>query len=319
MATRQCCWYLFRERWPRWRGGQRKLSRRMNKRCKLSEGRMTRWRRSWWREDRPLNRPMWSAGPSPPLPTWDRWRRRETRFSPTRWRENPFSTGRPGRPSPWTRPADIHSPTLSLKSHYQTSGRVSTETDVTGLPTRTSILMHIPPICILMHIPPICILISATSTVDGPPSISFFFISSFSLRRACISCSFFWTTSSVLLFISVISLWRDISNIAWSASVILSMLLVETIYFLSSASLSRSHGGGQLFLLGRWDVKNYWSLRFSPSVGQVARYLVVILLAFVSLLRLSVSGECQMEEVPAEDTPTLKSVKRVIDTRVGAQ
>ena len=46
---------------------------------------------------------------------------------------------RPLRP---TRPADILLPTLSLKSHYQTSGRVSSETDMTGLPTRTSILMH---------------------------------------------------------------------------------------------------------------------------------------------------------------------------------
>jgi len=70
--------------------------------------------------------------------------------------------------------------------------------------------------------------------VDSPPSISFFFISSFSLRRACISCSFFWTASSVLLFISAISLYRDNNNV-WSASVILSMLLVETIYFLSAS------------------------------------------------------------------------------------
>ena len=34
-----------------------------------------------------------------------------------------------------------------------------------------------------------------------------------------------------------------------------------------------------------------------------------ILLVFVLLLRLSVSGECQMGEVPAEDTPMIKSVK----------
>jgi len=61
-------------------------------------------------------------------------------------RENPFWTGRPRRPSPRTRPADTRSPTLSLKSHYHTSERVSTEIDMTGLPTRTSILMHIPPI-----------------------------------------------------------------------------------------------------------------------------------------------------------------------------
>jgi len=85
--------------------------------------------------------------------------------------------------------------------------------------------------------------------VDGPPSISFFFISSFSLQRACISCPFFWTTSSVLLFISTISLCRD-NNI-------LSMLLVEIIYFLSLASFSWPHGGCQLFLLGRWDLENY--------------------------------------------------------------
>ena len=95
------------------------------------------------------------------------------------------------------------------------------------------------------------------SPMDDPPSISFFFISSFSLRKACISCSFFWTTSFVLLFISVMSLCRDNNSIAWSASVILSILLVETIYFLSSASFSRPHGGCQLFLLGRWDLENY--------------------------------------------------------------
>jgi len=45
----------------------------------------------------------------------------------------------------------------------------------------------------------------------------------------------------------------------------------------------------------------------------------VILLVFTLLLRLSVSGECQMGEVPAEGTPTFKLVKRVIDTQVGAQ
>ena len=86
---------------------------------------------------------------------------------------------------------------------------------------------------------------------EGSPSISFFFISSFFLRRAWISCSFFWVASSVFLFISTISLCKHSSNIALSASVILSMLLVETIYFLSSASFSRPHGGCQLFLLGR--------------------------------------------------------------------
>jgi len=32
-------------------------------------------------------------------------------------------------------------------------------------------------------------------------------------------------------------------------------------------------------------------------------------------LDLSVSGECQMGEVPIEGTPTLKSVKKVFDTR----
>ena len=42
-----------------------------------------------------------------------------------------------------------------------------------------------------------------------------------------------------------------------------------------------------------------------------------ILLAFVLFLRLSVSGECQMR-VPAKGTLTLKSVKRVFDTRVCA-
>ena len=94
-------------------------------------------------------------------------------------------------------------------------------------------------------------------SMDGLPSVSLFFISSFSLRRACISCSFFWTASSVLLFILVISLYRDNNNIAWSASVTLSMLLVETIYFLSSASFSRSNGAHQLFLLGRWNLENY--------------------------------------------------------------
>jgi len=44
----------------------------------------------------------------------------------------------------------------------------------------------------------------------------------------------------------------------------------------------------------------------------------VILLVFALLLRLLVSGECQMGEVPAEGTLTLKSVKRVFDTRVCA-
>jgi len=42
----------------------------------------------------------------------------------------------------------------------------------------------------------------------------------------------------------------------------------------------------------------------------------MILLVFALLLRLSVSGECPMGEVPAEGTPTLKSVKRVFGTRV---
>jgi len=42
----------------------------------------------------------------------------------------------------------------------------------------------------------------------------------------------------------------------------------------------------------------------------------VILPVFTLLLQLSVSGECQMGEVPAEGTPTLKSIKRVFDTRV---
>ena len=81
--------------------------------------------------------------------------------------------------------------------------------------------------------------------VDGLPSISFFFISSFSLRRACISCSFL-KTSFVLLFISTISLCRDSISIAWSALVIISMLLVETIYFLFSASFSLPYDGHQL-------------------------------------------------------------------------
>ena len=120
---------------------------------------------------------------------------------------------------------------------------------------------------------------------------SFFFISSFSLRRTCSSCSIFWAVSSVFLFISAISLCRDNNNIVWSASVILSILLVETIYFLSLASFSWPHGGRQLFLLGRWDLENYWSLRLPPSVGQVAGCLTEILLIFALLLRLSVSGE----------------------------
>jgi len=38
----------------------------------------------------------------------------------------------------------------------------------------------------------------------------------------------------------------------------------------------------------------------------------MILLVFALLLRLSVSGECQMGEVPIEETP----VKRVFNTRV---
>jgi len=42
----------------------------------------------------------------------------------------------------------------------------------------------------------------------------------------------------------------------------------------------------------------------------------MILLVFVLLLRFSISGECQMGEVLVEGTPTLKSVKRVFDTRV---
>ena len=36
--------------------------------------------------------------------------------------------------------------------------------------------------------------------------------------------------------------------------------------------------------------------------------------AMPSALGLSVSGECQMGEIPAEDTPMLKSVKRVFGT-----
>ena len=42
----------------------------------------------------------------------------------------------------------------------------------------------------------------------------------------------------------------------------------------------------------------------------------MILMVFTLLLRLSVSDECQTGEIHAEDTPTLKSVKRVFDTRV---
>jgi len=44
--------------------------------------------------------------------------------------------------------------------------------------------------------------------------------------------------------------------------------------------------------------------------------LNVILLVFALLLRRSVSGECQIGEVLAESTLTLKSVNRVLDTRV---
>ena len=42
----------------------------------------------------------------------------------------------------------------------------------------------------------------------------------------------------------------------------------------------------------------------------------MILLVVTLLFRLSVSGECQMGEVPVEGTLTLKLVKRVFDTRV---
>ena len=42
----------------------------------------------------------------------------------------------------------------------------------------------------------------------------------------------------------------------------------------------------EVFLLERWDLKNYWSLRLPPSIGQVARCLVGILLASVSSLTL---------------------------------
>jgi len=99
---------------------------------------------------------------------------------------------------------------------------------------------------------------------------------------------------SLLLLISAISLWRDSSNIVWSASIILSMLLVEIIYFFPSASFSRSHGGCQLFLLGRWDLENYWSLLLLPSAGQVAGWWTRVLLVLLLLLRYSVSGEYRM-------------------------
>jgi len=80
-----------------------------------------------------------AAGPTPPLPTRDRWRRQETRSPPMRWMTNPVSTSRLGRPPRWTRPADTLSPMLSLKFHCRTSGKVSIETDTTGLLTRMSI------------------------------------------------------------------------------------------------------------------------------------------------------------------------------------
>ena len=70
-----------------------------------------------------------------------------------------------------------------------------------------------------------------TRSARWTPSANFLFISSFSYRKARISSSFF-------RFISAISLCRDISNVIYSASNILSftMLLVDTICFLPSSN-----------------------------------------------------------------------------------
>ena len=68
--------------------------------------------------------------------------------------------------------------------------------------------------------------------MDDLASLSFFFISPFSLWRAWISNSFLLFASSLRFFISAISLCRDSSNIVWSASIILSLaiLRVDTIH-----------------------------------------------------------------------------------------
>ena len=123
---------------------------RTSRGCRLSEQKMKRWRRSWWREDHLLDRPMLSAGPTPPFPTQDRLRKPRTRFPPTRWMVNPISTSRPWRLSPWIRPADTFSPTLSWKLHCQ-SGKASTGTGMKVPPTQTSIWMSTPPIWVYTH------------------------------------------------------------------------------------------------------------------------------------------------------------------------
>jgi len=50
----------------------------------------------------------------------------------------------------------------------------------------------------------------------------------------------------------------------------------------------------KLFLLGRWDLENYWSLLLLPSVGQVTGWWVGVLLVLLLLLRHSASAEHRM-------------------------
>ena len=73
---------------------------------------------------------------------------------------------------------------------------------------------------------------------DGPPSTNFFFISSFSFRRARISSSFICLVFSFLVFMSTISFCRDIKSVICSTSDIFSftMLLVDTIYLILHAN-----------------------------------------------------------------------------------
>ena len=68
---------------------------------------------------------------------------------------------------------------------------------------------------------------------DGTPSTNYFFMYSFSFRRAWISSSFF-------LFMTTIFLYRDISNNIYSASNIFSLVvfLVDTICFVLLLILS---------------------------------------------------------------------------------
>jgi len=79
-----------------------------------------------------------------------------------------------------------------------------------------------------------------------------------------------------------------------------------------------------VFLLGRWDLENYWSLLLFPSIGQVTGcwtmiLLVLLLSACPSVLGTRSSGESPDGGGTCEGTPTLKSVKRVVSSQVGEQ